>query len=434
VTTASEDLTALLVIRQTRAEEQAGRRELVGAAVLGRHAPLAAALGVVAAGNLAVALVAAVGLVVYGLPVAGSAAFGLVYLTGGVLFGSVGAVAARLVDGAGAARAIALTVVGACFAVAAVGEVAGSGLVWVSPFGWARRVRAFADERWWVLLLFVAAAVLLAAVAFLLSAVRDVGAGLLAARPGPAGASGLLRGPLGLAWRVHRAAGLAWVLGLALIGALLGAAMASVGAQLDTPAFRELATTLGGGSPAAVFFRSALYVLAQVVAASMVTAALRMRGQETGGLADVLLAGPVDRVRWALGHVAIASAGGLLALAGLGVGAGLGYGDPSGVLATTLAYFPACLVFAAVAVALLGWVPRLAAPLAWAVLGLAICVDFLAEFHLAAPAVVALSPFVDTQLALVAGSGLAAVAVVWCVVAAALVAAGLVGLRRRDLA
>ena len=34
----------LLVVRHTRAEEETGRAELVGAGVVGRHAPLAAAL------------------------------------------------------------------------------------------------------------------------------------------------------------------------------------------------------------------------------------------------------------------------------------------------------------------------------------------------------------------------------------------------------
>src|SRR5439155_10775924 len=55
VTLISGIVSALLVIRHTRAEEQAGRRELVGAGVVGRHAPLAAALAVVGGANLVIA-------------------------------------------------------------------------------------------------------------------------------------------------------------------------------------------------------------------------------------------------------------------------------------------------------------------------------------------------------------------------------------------
>ena len=275
----------LMVIRQTRVEEQAGRRELLGSAVLGRHASLAAALAVVAAGNLVLGLVAALGLVGYGLPVAGSVAFGLVFALGGVVFAAVGAVAAQLVEAAGAARAIALAVMAALFAVAAVGEVSASGLVWASPFGWARRVQAFAGDRWWVLVPFAVLILVLVAAAFVLSARRDVGAGLVPARPGPACAPAWLHSPVALAWRLQRGAVLAWTVGFTLLGALLGAAMGSLGTQLDTPAFREFAAGLGGGSPADVFFRFILYVLAQVVAASMIAAALRLRGEETAGLA-----------------------------------------------------------------------------------------------------------------------------------------------------
>src|SRR4051812_47940964 len=126
---------------------------------------------------------------------------------------------------------------------------------------------------------------------------------LVAPRPGPGTAGPRLRSPLALAWRLHRGAIMAWTAGITLLGLLLGAAMGSLGDQLDTPAFRELAATIGGGDPGEVFFRFVLYVLSQVVTASAIAAALRLRGQETSGLADVLLAGPVDRSRWALGHI-----------------------------------------------------------------------------------------------------------------------------------
>jgi ABC-2 type transport system permease protein len=423
----------LLVIRQTRVEEQAGRRELLGSAVLGRHAPLAAALAVVAGGNLALGLVAGLGLVGYGLPPAGSAAFGLVFALGGVVFAAVGAVAAQLVEAAGAARAIALAVMASLFAVAAVGEVSASGLVWASPFGWARRVQAFAGDRWWVLVPFALLIVVLVAAAFVLSGRRDVGAGLVPARPGPARAPAWLHSPVALAWRLQRGAVLAWTVGFTLLGALLGAAMGSLGTQLDTPAFREFAADLGGGSPADVFFRFILYVLAQVVAASMIAAALRLRGEETAGLGDVLLAGPVGRTRWALGHIVVTVAGGTIALAGLGLGAGVGYGTPLPIVGTTLAYLPACLVFAALAVGLTGWAPRLAAPVTWTVLGLALAVDLLGEFRLAGPQLLMLSPFVRTQIPLTTGSGLGPALLGLVLVVAVLTGAGLAGLRRRDL-
>src|SRR5215211_8039427 len=54
-------MSLLLVIRHTRAEEQAGRLELVGSGVVGRRAPLTAALVLALLVNLALALLIALG-------------------------------------------------------------------------------------------------------------------------------------------------------------------------------------------------------------------------------------------------------------------------------------------------------------------------------------------------------------------------------------
>jgi ABC-2 type transport system permease protein len=263
---------------------------------------------------------------------------------------------------------------------------------------------------------------------------RDIGAGLVPARPGPAVAGPWLRSPLALAWRVQRGAVLGWVVGFTLLGAVLGAALGSIGGLFDTPAYRDLAAALGGGSVAEVFFRLVLYVLAQIVTAAAVAAALQVRSQETAGLADLLLSGPIDRLRWALGHLVVTAAGTGLVLAGLGLGAGLGYGRPLAVLGMTLAYLPACLLFAGLAVALTGWVPRLASPVTWTVLALAIAVDLLGEFRVVDIAVLQrISPFAATSVPLSTGSGLAAVLLVLVLLVVALAGVGLLGLRRRDM-
>lgn len=424
----------LLVIRHTRADEQAGRRELLGSTVVGRQAPLAAALAVVSTANLAVAALVALSLLATGLPAGGSVALGLALGAGGIVFAGVGAVAAQVTEGAGGARTIALVALGVLLAVAGAGDLSGSGLVWWSPFGWARHLRSFAGEQWWVFLLFAGFAALLVRAAFMLSARRDLGAGLVPARPGPAVAGPALRGPLALAWRVQRGALLGWTAGFTLLGVALGAAMRSIGGLLDTPAYRDLVATTGDGDVADAFFRLVLYVLAQVVAASAVVSALQVRGQETAGLADLLLSGPVERLRWAASHLALTAVGTAVVLAGLGLGAGLGYGRPADVLGTTLAYLPACLAFAGLAVALTGWAPRLAAPVTWAVLGVAVALDLLGEFGLADVAVLQrVSPFAATAVPLTAGTGLAAALAVLGALVAGLVGAGLLGLRRRDL-
>ncbi len=71
------------------------------------------------------------------------------------------------------------------FVLRAVGDTTSlSWLSWLSPFGWSTQLRAWSDPRWWVLLLYVVTTAVLVGAARLLRSRRDLGSGLLAARPG----------------------------------------------------------------------------------------------------------------------------------------------------------------------------------------------------------------------------------------------------------
>src|SRR5215469_5339242 len=199
-------LAILVVVRHTRADEEAGRLELVGSAAVGRQAPLTAALLAAMTANVALALLTCLWLSVLKLPLAGSAVLALSIAGCGLAFAGVAAVSAQLAMTARGARGIAIAVLGASFLLRAAGDSGPAGLSWlswVSPLGWVELTRAFGSggERWWVLVLPLAASAVLVAAAFALAAWRDHSAGLLPGRPGRPAASGLLRGPTGLAWR-----------------------------------------------------------------------------------------------------------------------------------------------------------------------------------------------------------------------------------------
>lgn len=74
------------IIRATRAEEDEGRIELIRSGPIGRHAPLAAAVGVCLAGCLLMGTLNAVFLIAGGLAVTGSVAAGLALTANGFLF------------------------------------------------------------------------------------------------------------------------------------------------------------------------------------------------------------------------------------------------------------------------------------------------------------------------------------------------------------
>ncbi|MGP3934540.1 ABC transporter permease [Nonomuraea sp. KM88] len=433
----------LLVIRHSRVEEESGRRELVGAGAVGRHAPLTAVLAVVLAANLVIAVLMAGALIGAGLPASGSCALALSLAAAGWTFAAVGAVTAQVTQSAVAARGMGVAVFIAFFLIRAVGDVGGAAwLSWMSPLGWTARTRAFADERWWVLLLLLALVVLLAGIAYRLSARRDLAAGSLPARLGPSAAAPGLRSALALAWRLHRGQFLGWTAGFAVGGLALGGAVSGeIEEQIKAPQIMEMIARVGAGDaePVDFFVNYLLSMLAWIIAAYGILSALRLRTEETEGRADLLLATPTSRVRWALGHLVMAVTGQAAALIALGAGAGLAYGASSGdlgklplVLGAALAYLPAVWAMTGIAVLLAGLLPRLSMA-AWGIWAVFILLDVFGMLGQVDESVLVVIPFVHVPW-VVLGQVTVAPLVLLSAVAAALGAVGLAGLHRRDIA
>ncbi|MFC3998923.1 ABC transporter permease [Nocardiopsis sediminis] len=431
----------LAVIRHTRADEEAGRRELLGATVLGRHAPLTAALAVVAGAGLACGAAIAAGLMALGRAPGGSIAMGLSVAAVGWAFAAVAAVAAQLSESSRGATGLAAGAMGAFYALRAAADISGvTWLAWLTPFGWTQQVRPFAGDHLWPVAFTAAMCVPIAGAAYLLSARRDLGSGLLPSRPGPAGAAPRLRTPIALAWRLHRGALLGWLVAFTLFGAGLGAvARSAADLVAASPALGALVD--GGGRPVDGYFAIIIYIISQVVCVYAIQAVLRLRSEETEGRADPILTGPVGRLRWAGGHLLIAALGSAAVLAGAGLGAGLAYGAASGdiggelptLLLGSLVRVPSVWVLAALAAALYGLAPRAAALGSYTALGLLFALEFAVELVGAPHAVLIVSPFAWTPAVPVAAPA-AAPPVALSAVAAVLTASGLAGLRRRDLA
>ena len=436
-----------VVVRHTRSDEEAGRLELIGSAVVGRQAALAAGMATAALPSAAVSALLCLVLPFTGLPAAGSAALGLGIGCCALAFTGITAVAAQLTSSARSARGIALGVLGVAFVLRGVGDSAGAGgpswLSWASPLGWIQLTRPFAAERWWVLCLPLAVAAAGAGLAFTFAARRDYGAGLLPDRPGRPAASAFLRGPFGLAWRLQRGSLLGWAVGYAFIFAASGAAGKGIGQLFGTSSALEREfTRLGGQAAITNAYLAALMLLAGLVAAAYaISVVLRLRSEETGDQAELVLATATGRIRWAVSQVAVAVAGTVLLLAIAGVAAGLGYGLRAGsagpevarMTGAAMGQLPSALVLAALAVGLFGLLPRASVPGAWTALGVVVVIDLFGQVLQVSHWILDISPFTHAPR-LPGGPVSAEPLLVLCLVAVALAAAGLAALRRRDIA
>jgi ABC-2 type transport system permease protein len=351
-------MAVFMLVRHTRTEEETGRAETVRALPVGRHTQLAAAfLSVMLAGSL-VAVGVAASLVAYDLPVAGSVAFALALVGAAAVFGAVAAVTAQVASGARAALGLAGAVIGVAFVVRAIGDVQGSVVTWFSPIGWAQGIRAYADERWWVLLLPVVATAGLLAVAVGLQSRRDLGAGLLVDRPGPSVAAPWLSTSLALAVRLQRASVLWWTFGIGVFAFFYGIVAEEAETIIEeNPEMEEFFAQLGQGSITDAFLSTAMLIVALTATAFTVSSVLRLRSEEAAGRAEEVLATRVPRRRLVLASVLVAGVGTVvvMAVAGLamGVGIALASADRSWlgpVLGAGLVMVPAAWVLGAVAV------------------------------------------------------------------------------------
>ncbi|MEU5999704.1 ABC transporter permease [Streptomyces sp. NPDC047197] len=427
-------MSLIVVVRHTREEEETGRQEMVSAAMVGRRAPLTAALLAAFVANAAVGLLIAGGLAGQGS--AGALALGLGVAGTGMLFATMAAIVAQFTESARLAKGLTAGLLGAAYVLKAAGDAGTRGgesvLTWLSPLGWAQNVRAFAGERWWVLLLTAAAIVAQGAVAYALAGRRDVGMSFLPTRPGPAQGSIATAG--GLAWRLQRGSVLGWGLGFLIAGVVFGG-MTEGAADIvgDNQNTRAVIERMGGQSGLTdAFLATMVGMLGMVASLYVVASVLRLHGEETSQRAEPVLAGSVGRLRWAAGHLLIAFGGALLLMLVGGAGLALGYGDDLGpIMGACLVQVAAIWALGGLAVLLVGAFPR-AAVAAWGVAGVCLALGWLGPALDLPELVMDLSPF--GHLPKLPGS-----AVTWgpvgalLALAAALASLGLAGLRRRDL-
>lgn len=439
------------VVRHTRAEEDSGRAELVASAVVGRHAALTAATLLAASACLAATVAVTLSLLAASLPdgapdLGGALALGAAIGATGLVFTGVAAVTAQLGSFSRTANALAGALLAVTYVLRGWGAASSGAewVVWLSPFGWGEQVLPYLENRWVVLALPLAATGVALVVAHLVLARRDLGFGLLGARPGPATAAPRLASVWALSWRLGRVSVAGWTAAFVLLGALYGSVTASIGDIFrDNPALEQILQETGSSGATEdltlVFLGSVPTILALVATVHGVQRVLHGRTEELEGRAEPLLATSTSRTAWLASHgvaglvsATLVYAAGIVPFALVTVATT----DPGTVtvarlLAAGLVQVPAVWVVVGVAVALLGAAPRFL-PVAWVVVAVTFVLTIFGPALGLPDAALDLSPFTHVPEYLT--EGLRAVPlVVLAVVAAALLATGFVGVRRRDL-
>nr|WP_221377046.1 ABC transporter permease [Actinoplanes polyasparticus] len=429
----------LTVIRHTRADEEAGRTELIGAAAVSRHAQLAAALITTCVAGVLLGAVLTAAMLGQGMPAMGSVAFGAEMALTGCAFAGVGAITAQLTSSARSARSIAVVALGVAFVLRVGGDVSALGngslswLSWVSPLGWVQHLFPYGVNDWWPAVLTILFTIAAAGTAAVLLTRRDFGAGLLPARLGPASAS--FGSPFALAWHLHRGLLLGWTAGFALLGLIFGGVGGSVlDIASDNEGLSDIFARLGG-STALVdsYFAGTAGIVGLIAACYAVQATLRLRDEEQTGHAEAVLSTAVSRYTWAGTNLFFVLLGPAVVLTAEGLATGLAYpqGDLGAILAGTLVQLPAVWVLAALAVLAFGLIPRLSA-VAWAPPALCLLILLVGQTLQLDQWFLDISPFTHVPH-LPGGDATATPLIALTLLAALLTATGMAGLRRRNI-
>ncbi len=364
-------MSALLVIRHTRAEEEAGRVELTRALGVGPWARIGAVITEALVANVAVAAVILATFLADGIDPARTLLFASGMALCGLAFAAVTLVVVQVFEFGKGAVGGAMSVLAFAYVIRAAGDVRDDWLVVLSPIGLAQHLDPYGAARWWPLVVLGALVVAGVAGAAALSRRRDVGAGLIGQRPGPARAADSLVSPIGLVWRLQRQTLVWWAVGIAGFGAVWGSMLSSLDDFVaDNETMGDMLDAMGISSDSIRegFASMALTLLAMMAMAAALQVVVRVRTEEREGRAEAVLGTAASRQRWFGAFVVVAQVAAPLLLLAAVVGT---YGADAAVTGEVtgladgvwgaLARVPAVLAVTGVAVLLAGWSGRTAA-------------------------------------------------------------------------
>ncbi|ATW27469.1 ABC transporter permease [Candidatus Formimonas warabiya] len=369
----------LTVIRHTRTDEETGRSELIRAYVVGPYASLTAALMLTGMGNLAAGLLIALSIIALGGGAGGSFLFGATLSVMGCFFAGIGAFGVQLRENSGTARGIGITALGLGMGMAILNNFGGGAtlLKWITPMAWQRLTQPFAANLSWSLLYCDAFAAVPILFAYVLSARRDLGAGVLSARSGPPEAAPRLSNPLALAWQLHKRSFIGWLAGTGLYIAVFAAISPGLS---KTGGMSDWLSNLGGTSWSDavglgyVFISIAIYLISLFVAVYAMTAVLRLKKEENEGRAEMLVDKQVSRMGWMSSHLIAAAFCSAALLLAVGIAGGLIFGLAAGdlsdgfwpIFVMSVSKIPPVWILLGVTALLYGLWPRMTA-LGWVV-------------------------------------------------------------------
>ena len=393
-----------LIVRHTRADEEAGRYEVLRSLPCGRLANVNAAMLTAVVVNAVMAVLFALtmwlGMAMVGDPMGFNAAllWGVAMGVVGLAFAAVAALFSQLSSNARGALSYSFFALGLFYFIRAGADMdpdAMGFLAFFSPLGLASRTWVYVANYWWPVLIIAAMAGAFTALAYWLCSFRDIDQGLIPARLGKAHGGPLLKSAFGLNFRLLRLSVIVWIVVLFVVGLSYSSVLQDIDnfvagndmyrqmilgptGLLDQIEIDDMPTeqivaqmnavlNMAGFNIVQMFANMIGFVMAMIASVPVIMFILKAKSEEKSIRAELLFATPTSKTKYLLGFVVIAFIAAILVqLAqafGLFVLSSSMLDNPSDLplsflLPSVLVYVPAMWIMGGIATLFVGLFPK----------------------------------------------------------------------------
>ena len=376
-----------LVINNTRKDEENGRIELIRSLPVGRLSNLKGTMIVVVIVNLLLTILTTIALYASnmdGISLAGSFLYGAALGVSGLLFASIAAVFAQLASTSRGGLSYSFIALGVLYLIRAIGDVSSEVLSYISPLGLILRTEIFYNNNWYPIWITLILFVIITITAFYLNAKRDLGAGIIPAKPGRREASSFLRSPMGLTLRLLKMTIIGWAITIFIAGASYGSIYGDIETFIGE---NEMLQQVFLNNPDFTFAEqmtvTLMIISAVLVSIPALICLLKIRTEEKKGRLEQVYAKAVSRKKVLINHLIVAIACSIdfviLFSLGLWLASASVMAEPMSfwtTMASGIIYLPAIWIMIGLATLLIGYLPRLTG-IVWAALGFSFFVVYL---------------------------------------------------------
>ncbi|MCL2222046.1 MAG: ABC transporter permease [Oscillospiraceae bacterium] len=288
-----------LVVRHTRADEEAGRTEVVRSLPTGRLAILNSTMITAVIVNAILALLTGLLIASVGeesMPFWASMLYGKAIGLIGLFFAAVTAFFSQLSASSRGATGSSFIAMAAMYFLRAIGDLESEVISLISPLGLIQRSQFFVENNIWPSIVLLSLTVVVTAAAYKLNSVRDIGQGFIAARHGKPHGGRLMRSPMGFSFRMTRNTIIAWLIILFVLGASYASILPDIDAFVAESPFYQAVIGVNDDFPTLEMFISTINIFGAIFATvPLLIIALRPIAEEREGRAEAIFAAPVPR-------------------------------------------------------------------------------------------------------------------------------------------